>query len=178
MKKYVTGSALKTLESIFYRNDEEAYKDAWKRLQDRYGQPFIIQRAFREKLASWPRIQPKDAKGLRNFSYFLNACKDAMPHVKGLEILNDCEENRKLVSKLPDWAAARWNCQATQTLSETQDFTTFHDFANFMSVEAKVACNPVTSFSALHTLKLVRRNITSRLARKSQCLPHKDSHTA
>ncbi|RXN17092.1 stress response nst1 [Labeo rohita] len=46
LKKYVAGSALKTLEGMFYRNDEEAYKDVWKRLQDRYGQPFIIQRAF------------------------------------------------------------------------------------------------------------------------------------
>ncbi|RXN18705.1 hypothetical protein ROHU_025998 [Labeo rohita] len=150
LKKYVAGSALKTLEGMFYRTDEEAYKDAWKRLQDRYGQPFIIQRAFREKLASWPRIQPKDSEGLRNFSDFLNSCRDAMPHVKGLEILNDCEENRKLVSKLPDWAAARWNRQATQTLSETQDFPTFQDFAHFMSIEAEVACNPITSFHALH----------------------------
>ncbi len=73
-----------------------------------------------------------------------------MPHVKGLEILNDCEENRKLVSKLPDWAAARWKRQATHTLSATQDFPTFQVFAHFMSIEAEVACNPVTSFHALH----------------------------
>ncbi len=150
LKKYVAGSALKSLEGMFYRNDEEACKDAWKRLQDRYGQPFIIQRAFREKLASWPRILSKDSEGLRNLSDFLNSCKDAMPHVKGLEILNDCEENRKLVSKLPDWAAARWNRQVTQTLSATQDFPTFQEFSHFMSIEAEVACNPVTSFHALH----------------------------
>ncbi|KAL1280050.1 hypothetical protein QQF64_014650 [Cirrhinus molitorella] len=55
-------------------------------------------------------------EGLRNFSDFLNSCRDAMPHVKGLEILNDCEENRKLVSKIPDWTAACWNRHATQTL--------------------------------------------------------------
>lgn len=55
-----------------------------------------------------------------------------MPHVKGLDILNDCEENRKLVCKLPDWAAARWNRQATQTLSETQNsqpFMTLQDLS-------------------------------------------------
>lgn len=98
LKKYVTSPARKALEGIFHRNDEEAYNDAWERFQDRYGQPFLVQRAFREKLASWPRIQSKDADGLRSFSYFQNACNDAMPHVKGLEILNDCEENR---NKLP-----------------------------------------------------------------------------
>ncbi len=69
LKKYVAGSSLKSLEGMFYRNDEEAYKDAWKRLQDRYGQPFIIQRAFREKLASWPRILSKDSEGLRRTTF-------------------------------------------------------------------------------------------------------------
>nr|XP_055041009.1 uncharacterized protein LOC129428127 [Misgurnus anguillicaudatus] len=172
LKRYVTGPARKTLEGIFYRNDEEAYQDAWKRLQDRYGQPFIIQRAFREKLTSWPRIQTKDAEGLRNFSDFLNACTDAMPHVKGLDILNDCEENRKLVCKLPDWAAARWNRQATQALSETQNFPTFHDFARFVSAEAEIACNPITSYSALHASEANKERPNPKLVRSKANVFH------
>lgn len=75
-----------------------------------------------------------------------------MPHVKGLDILNDCEENQKLVHKLPDWAASRWNRQVTQTLNEKQEFPSFNDFARFMSTEAEIACNPITSFHALHSL--------------------------
>ena len=94
LKKYVSGPALKILEGAFYRNDKEAYNDAWSRLNSRYGQPFINQKAFREKLANWPRIGPKDAIGLREFSDFLNACQDAMSHVKGLHILNDSREQK------------------------------------------------------------------------------------
>lgn len=149
LKRYVGGPARKSLDGIFYRNDDEAYNDAWNKLNQRYGQPFVIQKAFREKLAKWPKIQPKDAEGFRDFSDFLNACHQAMPHVKGLEILNDCDENQKLVHKLPDWAAARWNRQVTQTLIETHDFPKFIDFVTFMSMEAEVTCNPITSFSAL-----------------------------
>lgn len=149
LRKYVGGPARKTLEGTFYRNDEEAYKDAWKRLDHRYGQAFIIQRAFREKLADWPKIQPKDAVGLRDFSDFLNACQDAMSHVKSLGILNDCEENRKLVQKLPDWAVSRWNRKATEFLNKNQEFPSFQDFATFIAMEAEIACNPITSFHAL-----------------------------
>lgn len=152
LKKCVGGPARQALDGTFYRNDSEAYQDAWNKLNRRFGQPFTIQRAFREKLINWPRIQPKDAEGLRNFSDFLNACQDAMPHVKGLDILNDCEENQKLVHKLPDWAASRWNRQVTQTLNEKQEFPSFKDFARFMSTEAEIACNPITSFHALHSL--------------------------
>ncbi len=96
----------------------------------------------------WPKIQPRDAGSFRQFSDFLNTCHQAMPHVKGHEILNDCDENQKLVHKLPDWAGAWWKRQVTQTQMETSDFPKFIDFVT-MSIEAKITCNPVTSFSAL-----------------------------
>ena len=102
LKKYVSGPARKCIEGTFFRNDEQAYQDAWKKLNQRYGQAFIVQRAFREKLSNWPKIQTKDAEGLRSFADFINACQLAIPHVKGLEILNDCEQNQKLTQKLPD----------------------------------------------------------------------------
>ncbi|XP_077393414.1 uncharacterized protein LOC144030741 [Festucalex cinctus] len=151
LKKYVGGPALQVLNGTFFRNDDCAYQDAWNKLNHRFGQPFSIQRAFRVKLANWPRILPKDAEGLRDFSDFLNSCQDAMPHVKGLDILNDCEENQKLVYKLPDWAASRWNRQVTQSLNERQEFPSFKDFAMFVSTEAEIACNPITSLYALHS---------------------------
>ena len=149
LKKYISGSARKCLDGTFFRNDEEAYKDAWKKLEQRYGQAFVIQRAFRDKLSNWPKVLSKDAQGLRDFADFANACLLAMPHVKGLEILNDCEENQKLIKKLPDWAAARWNRQVTKALMEGKEFPSFKDFAAFLLLEAEVACNPVTSIYAL-----------------------------
>lgn len=74
-----------------------------------------------------------------------------MPHVKGLQILNDCEENLKLVRKLPDWAAFCWNRKVTETLNSSQDFPSFQELTTFMSMEAEIACNPITSFHALHS---------------------------
>lgn len=150
LKKYVSGAAQKCLEGTFYRSDEEAYRDAWM-LNQRYGQPFVIQRAFRDKLSKWPKIQPKDAEGLRTFSDFLNACLQAMPYVRGLEILNNCEENQKLMLKMPDWLAARWNRQVTKALMDGRVFPNYNDFANFVSLEAEIACNPVTSLHALYS---------------------------
>ncbi|XP_026085077.1 uncharacterized protein LOC113060402 [Carassius auratus] len=100
LKRYITGPAQKCLEGIFYRSDEEEYKDAWRKLDQRYGPPFVVQRAFRDKLSKWPKISSKEAEGLRIFSDFLNACLQATPHVKGLEILSDCEENQKMLQKV------------------------------------------------------------------------------
>lgn len=141
LKKYVSGAPLKCIEGTFYRDDDEAYRDAWNKLNQRYGQPFVIQRAFRNKLSKWPKVLNKDAEGLRDFSDFLNACHQSMPHIKGLDILNDCEQNQKLTQKVPDWLAARWNRHVSVALMEGKDFPPFEDFAKFVSVEAEIACN-------------------------------------
>lgn len=88
------------LEGTFYRCDEEAYTQAWNALNKRYGHPFIVQRAFRGKLSSWPKIVPKESLKLREFSDFLISCKNAIPYVHGLKVLDDCQENQKLLQKL------------------------------------------------------------------------------
>lgn len=68
-----------------------------------------------------------------------------MPYVKGLDILNDCEENQKLAQKLPDWTAAQWNPKVTQVMRDDQEFPTFQEFVFFIVTEAE------TLFHALHS---------------------------
>lgn len=109
LKNYLAGEARKAIEGFFFRNSEDAYQGAWAVLQDRYGSPFVVQRAFRERLAKWPKIAANDPIALREFADFLQGCVEAIPHVKGLAILNDCEENHKLLKKLPDWIVRRWS---------------------------------------------------------------------
>ncbi|XP_030604506.1 uncharacterized protein LOC115793597 [Archocentrus centrarchus] len=140
LQRYIAGEAKSTLEGSFYRKDEEAYKQAWDRLDARYGHSFIVQRAFREKLNKWPKIGGKEYVKLREFSDFLQTCSNAMPHIKGLQVLNDCEENQKLLVKLPDWITSRWNRYVTEQLDQGKDYPSFQDFASFISKEARIAC--------------------------------------
>lgn len=55
------------------------------------------------KFAAWPKIGPKDSVELRDFSDFLRDCQAAMSQIKSLEVLNDCDESQKLLTKLPEW---------------------------------------------------------------------------
>ncbi|KAG7496410.1 hypothetical protein JOB18_018512 [Solea senegalensis] len=149
LQKYISGEAQSVLEGSFYRKDEEAYNQAWEALNSRYGHPFVIQRAYREKLNNWPKINSRDSIKLRQYSDFLTTCSNAMPHIKGLQVLNDCEENQKMLQKLPDWVTSRWNRHVTKQLQGTHEYPSFKEFAKFLAQEADVACNPVTSFHAL-----------------------------
>lgn len=103
---------------------------------------------------------------MTTFSDFLNACLQPIPHFKGLEILNDCEENQKLVQKLPDWAASRWNRRVTTVLMDGKEFPSFHDFVNFMSTEAyhiltRSSCLRITS---------TQKNLKGKQKKQSNCL--------
>ncbi|XP_052430381.1 uncharacterized protein LOC127971416 [Carassius gibelio] len=149
LKKYISGDALSILEGTFYRSDEDAYTQAWDALNKRYGHPFVVQRAFRTKLSNCPKIGPKESLKLREFSDFLISCKNAMPHVHGLGVLDDCEENQKLLQKLPDFITTRWNRHVSKALDDEKPYPSFAEFSDFVAEEARIACNPVSSLHAL-----------------------------
>ena len=102
LEKYVGKEADKALQGYFLSHMEDSYEAAWRTLEGRYGNPFILQRAFWEKLSSWTTIGPKDADGLREFAEFLQGCQKAMTHIPSLQVLNNRMENERLIQKLPN----------------------------------------------------------------------------
>ncbi len=61
LRKYVGGPARRAVESYFLLGTEAAYYAAWDTLEERYGSSFVIAKAFRDKLTSWPKIGTKDS---------------------------------------------------------------------------------------------------------------------
>jgi len=149
LRKYVGGPARKAIEGYFLLGMDAAYYSALDIMEERYGSPFVIAKAFREKINSWPKIGPKDSIELREFSDFLRSCEAAMLQIKSLAVLNDCGENQRMLNKLPDWLIARWNRKVLEVEESTHDFPSFSEFVQFVAREAKIACNPVTSLHAL-----------------------------
>ena len=158
LKKYAGKEAGKALQGYFLIHTESSYEGAWKTLEERYGNPFTLQKAFRQKLSNWTTITPTDAEGLRDYADFLQGCQKAMQHIPSLKVLDDCMENQRLAAKLPNWAATRWNRKATQHLQETGEYPSFNYFVEFVVGEAKVACNPVSSLHALNEEKKTTRD--------------------
>ncbi|XP_070402542.1 uncharacterized protein [Nothobranchius furzeri] len=150
LRKYVGGAAKRAIEGHFLVGSETAYNAAWNVLEDRFGNPFLIGKAYRDKIHSWHKIGPKETVELREFADFLSSVESAMPYVQGLQVLNDCMENQKIAQKLPDWLSSRWNRAVVTFQDEIGAFPDFKYFVSFLNKEARIACHPVTSWQAMN----------------------------
>jgi len=149
LRKYLGNEVREVVSNFFLIGTDDAYEEAKRLLDQRYGDPFVVANAFRDKLEKWPKIQSRDGYGLRRFSDFLKQCHTAMASVGSLSVLNDERENRKMLGKLPEWLLNRWNRFVVQWREERNAFPPFKEFMLFVSKEAKIACDPVTSLQAL-----------------------------
>jgi hypothetical protein len=50
----------------------------------------------------------------------------------GLEIIYDCNENQKMLAKLPDWLSSRWNRKVME--EHSRRFPSFSQFVNVVNV--------------------------------------------
>ncbi len=162
LRKYVGGSAKRAIEGHFLVGTETAYRAAWDILEDRFGNPFIVAKSYRDKIHAWHKISPKDSENLREFVDFLSSVESAMPYVQGLQTLNDCVENQRIALKLPDWLSSRWNREATIYQDGHKMFPDFRYFVRFLNMEARIACNPITSFYAVKSTDQERLKPTER----------------
>lgn len=143
LQQYIGGKAKDAVASLFRIGTEEAYQDAKKKLDRRFGRPEVISEAFRTRLEKWQRINEGDGEGLEKLTDFLESCQTAMRTVRELSCLGDRRENAKILEKLPLSVGRRWVTKATQVEKRTERFPTFKDFCRFMAEESDIATNPL-----------------------------------
>ena len=165
LSKYTKGEAKEAVSGLLSLDSVNAYNKAKRILASRFGNHFIVADAFRKRINDWPKIQPNDGPGLRKFSDFLEHCNTAMTTIHYLNVLNDPDENQKIIKKLPTNIVARWSRVVDEWIAEVEpeeystpqltkkqlkaEYPPFSEFCKFMSKEARIACNPVTSPQAL-----------------------------
>ena len=172
LKRYISGPVKDVIEGYFLLSTDTAYEEAKDTLDKRYGDPFIIANAFRDKLERWPRILPKDGIGLRKLADFLRQCQIAMQTTKSLSVLDDERENRKLLAKLPDWIVSRWGRTATKWKDTKKEYPPFKNFVEFITCEAKIACDPVTSLQSLRGSSIVSGQTVQQSVNKRDKKPY------
>lgn len=143
LQKYVGGLARESVKGFFLLRNEAAYHGALEVLEQRFGNPFIVAQAFRDKLDSWGVVKNKDCTALRSLADFLRQCVIAAQVVGGMGILDDSQYQKRLIEKLPDWMANRWLRKVNEVKDTKGRYPTFAELADFIAKEADVASDPV-----------------------------------
>ena len=108
LNQYVSGKPKQVVEHYLLIRTEDAYKKAKSVLQERYGNCNVVSTAFIKKLGKWPKIGPKDAVALREYSDLPDKVLAAKENILPLSVLDNAKENVKLCAKLPHYLETKW----------------------------------------------------------------------
>ena len=70
-------------------SSESYFTEAKEPLDKRFGDPYVIQSAFRDELEGYPKIPSRDSAALRKYSDFLRQCLAASKVIPCMDSLSD-----------------------------------------------------------------------------------------
>ncbi|XP_063608232.1 uncharacterized protein LOC134782618 [Penaeus indicus] len=101
LEQFTSGEAKERVQEFTSMNPERGYEAALKELEDCYGNNDVVAQAYIRKALDWPVIKGNDVKALDKFSLFLTRCKYDILSMDSVKILENPDNMRKLVMKLP-----------------------------------------------------------------------------
>ena len=155
LSQFTSGDAKESIQGLINLDHPDSYGKARQVLKERFGHPYRVAQAYKDKLNAWPPIKEGDGTRLQQFADFLVLCEQAMKTLKYMEGLNSEDTLRRITSKLPNNMGAKWCRFANKTLKSEERLATFHDVVKFVTQEAALATDPVFSPEAL---KEARKN--------------------
>ena len=131
--QHLEGRAKKVIEQLQFLigDPERAYTEARKRLKERFGHSAILSAEFEVKLTNWPKVGNSDARGMQEFSDFLQQVEIASEYIPNLKIFEFSSKLQSLVDKLPGWFKTKWSTKV-QRLQQSQGHNAFPSFSEFV----------------------------------------------
>jgi hypothetical protein len=100
---------------------------------------------------------------IMKFSDLLQQALFAMSEIPSLSILNDCQENKEMLRKLPKWLTRKW-MKTVAKHTDLGEHTNFATFVEFLAREANIVNNPVFATSGSISFRRSRRAYTNRIS--------------
>ena len=120
------------------------YIEARRRLDERFGNPFVLGQCYLKRLEKWPSISRDHVKRLDDFTTFLMGCRNAMTATESIKELDYPTSLRLIVSKLPGYLQDRW-----ARVYHEGNLVTFNKLVEFLESENRIGLNPVFGKAAL-----------------------------
>ena len=149
LEQFTTGTPREIVRSCIMMPSWLGYVEARRRLDERFGNPFVLGQCYLKRLEKWPSISRDDVKRLDDFTTFLIGCRNAMTATESIKELDYPTSLRLIVSKLPGYLQDRWARVADKTLYHEGNLVTFNKLVEFLESENRIRLNPVFGKAAL-----------------------------
>ena len=140
LSRSTTGEAHEAIKGLLSLNTQDAYDQAMALLERRYGDPFLVAQACKEKIMNWPAIKSGQGRELRKFSDHLQYCLVAMNTIQYMEYLNSQDANSLILTKLPRDIVGKWCRRIHKAVKTEQRFPLFSEFCSFIEDQADTTC--------------------------------------
>ena len=122
--------------------------EARRKLDMKYGDPFLLAQSYLKKLDTWPAIRADDVKKLKEYTTFLVDCCNAMTSTDCIHRLDYPSSLQLAVSKLPIYFQDKWSRVADRILHEEHRSLSLTRVVEFMEQESSIALKPMFGRSA------------------------------
>ncbi|XP_046561900.1 uncharacterized protein LOC124270882 [Haliotis rubra] len=141
--QYCSGKALSVIECCAVMNQDYGYKEARRILQERFGNQFVISRAWIQRVTERPVLRNGDNAALRQYADSVKSCIVTLSAMGRLTEVDNQDRIRKMTEKLPVHLQNRWRNQAVSHLRTHRHYPNIHEFAQFIEMVADEANDPV-----------------------------------
>ena len=171
--KYTKGEANRIVKSCNNTNIYEAYTNAIRLLEKKYGNQYMLAEHYLSKLEKWPVITKEDSKSLRELSTFLDECLSMMGSLSSMNQLNSPKEIRDILKKLPYEYQRKFREIAT-TKMENEERILFKDLTKFVARQVRILETPIfgelrKDTSNSNKKKSLNTKLESPNGKKQQC---------
>ena len=140
--QFTEGEPHNIVRGFSYLPAEIGFRAAMDELSNRYGNSDVIAAKYIRQALDWPIIKIENAKALDEFSIFMTEIDYAMGNLDSVRVLENPENIRRLMDKLPFQLQDRWRARVF-SIEEDQGIVRFKDFAHFIRCESKKANHPI-----------------------------------
>lgn len=141
LQRYTGGRARDLVVSCNGGDSRTSYEEAWKLLQENYGDDYLIAHQYLEKLDQWPAIAAEDVSALGDFYTYICTCNNLMKNMNHLNQLNSLKTIKDLVMKLPYDLRKQFRIEMA-SIYDTSEIK-FSTFVAFVSRQLKILRLPL-----------------------------------
>ncbi len=141
--QHTSSSVQELMRSCLSMNEDKGYTEARKLLKERYGQNYRIAASHVQRLIGGPPIKNEDGAALQQFSVQLTSCTNTLEKIGYLDRLNNSDNLKKIIDRLPHTMTVRWRDNVDRILEKEARDVTIKDVNEFVTVKARAATHPV-----------------------------------